>query len=512
MGRSLHIENARIWTADARKPCAGQVTIRDGLVAALDEPATGEASIDAGGRVVIPGMFDAHTHLLMGGLSLGELDLAGVATREAFEAAIARGHEALEPGEWLIASGWSNERWPGKAPPDKSWLAAAGRRPVVCRRMDIHAALVNDAVLDMIDTSADPEGGRIVRDRAGEPTGLMVEAAFWEMVNPQIPKVTPERKRAALREAMAHCNRFGVTTVMSMEDAKDVEQVIAPMRDELTLRVCVTLLDRGWPMEFSFGHRFRSDESLSVIGCKAFVDGTLGSRTARMLEEYADDPGNRGLFVELAKDGHLRDWARAVVDAGFSPSVHAIGDEAVRLVLDAYEGLDRSRPLRIEHAQHVSPDDIDRFRGLVASMQPMHKADDARYVTDRIGDARLEGFFPFRGLLDAGAILVFGSDWPVAPVDPMLGIRAAASGLTLDGEVFAPQHNITVVEALRAYTVDAARGLGLRDRGQLRPGACGDLVMLDTDLPPEEWNPREPGGAVLLTVVDGEIRYDGRSS
>lgn len=518
MTRWLHIANARIWTADRSRPEATSVSISDGVITALDAPAEackgvpgGVEIIDAGGRIVIPGMIDAHAHLLMGGLSLAELDLSGIRSRAAFEDAIARRHTELEPGRWLIAGGWSEENWPGREQPDKTWLAAAGNRPVVCRRMDIHAALVNDAVLAMIDTTRDLAGGRIIRDQRGRPTGLMVESAAWELVNPRMPRPTVDVKREALRAAMAHYNRLGVTTVMSMEDLRDVETVLAPMRGSLPLRICITLLDRGWPMDFDDGRDFPNDARLSVIGYKAFTDGTLGSRTAKMFEDYADDPGNRGLLVELAKEGHLKEWARGVVEAGLSPSVHAIGDEAAHLVLDAFEGLSTARPLRIEHAQQLRPADIGRFRGLVASMQPLHKADDARYALRRLGAARMNGFFAFRELLDAGAILAFGSDWPVVEVDPMLGIRTAASGLTRDGVEFAPEHSITVEEALRAYTADAARALGRDDLGVLRAGAAGDFVMLDTDDMPSDWDPRNPGGRVVMTVVGGEVVYDGRS-
>ncbi|MCZ6837519.1 MAG: amidohydrolase [Planctomycetota bacterium] len=515
MNGSLHLDNALIWTGDPEVPRARCLTIRGGDILTHDR-LDGEARvIDAGGRVVLPGFIDAHTHLLMGGLSLGELDLSGVTSREEFENAIQRRHAELPEDAWLIAGGWSEENWSGREPPDKSWLAGAGDRPVVCRRMDIHASLVNDVVLRRLDTSHDPEGGRIIRDGQGNPTGLMVEAAAWELVNPIIPKLTIERKQEALRAAMRHYHEFGVTTVMSMEDAHDLDDVFLPIRDELTLRVCVTLMDRQWPLDLTYARAFDHTDRLSIIGFKAFTDGTLGSRTAKLFEDYADDPGNRGLLVELTKDGHLDAWARLVVEAGFSPSVHAIGDEAARLVLNAFEGLDRTKPLRVEHAQQLARDDITRFQGLVASMQPLHKADDARYVTRRLGQHRLDGFFAFKGLLDAGAILVFGSDWPVVGVDPLLGIRTAASGITLDGEVFTPQHNITIEESLKAYTSDAARALGLDRTGMLKEGWTGDLIMLDTDVWPADWDPRKLGqpdaaGKVILTVSSGEVVYDAR--
>lgn len=515
MGSDLHIHNTRIWTADRERPEAESITIRDGLIVSLNTPSpdTSPKTIDAGGCVIIPGLIDAHTHLLMGGLSMSELDLSGVQSREAFEAAIAERHAELAPGKWLIASGWSNENWPGREFPDKSWLQAAGDRPVVCRRVDIHAALVNDVVLEMIDCSEDPKGGLIQRDAHGAPTGLMIEAAARDLVNPLLPGVSVADKQSAIRKAMAHHHALGITTVMSMEDAHDVEEVYLPMRDQLTLRLRVTLMERAWPMTFTYGSEFPNDPMLAVIGYKAFADGTLGSRTARMLVDYDDDPGNRGMLVELTRDGHLQEWARAVAKAGLSPSIHAIGDEAVRVVLDAIAGIDAKHRPRIEHAQQIDPEDIPRFQGVIASMQPLHKADDARYVTRRLGKNRQKGFFAFRELLEAGAILAFGSDWPVVSCDPLLGIRCAVTGLSLDEEVFTPEHNITIEEALRAYTADAAYAIGGDDIGVLKPGMRGDLVMLDTDLMPLEWNPGILGGAggrVLMTAVSGEVRYDAR--
>jgi hypothetical protein len=310
-------------------------------------------------------------------------------------------------------------------------------------------------------------------------------------------------------EAVKACHALGLTAVGSMEYAADVREVLEPLRERLTLRTRVTLLDRAWPMSFEEGARFPNDAHLAVIGYKAFLDGTLGSRSARMLEDYADEPGNRGMLLELAAQGVLPDWARAVAAAGLSPSMHAIGDEAVRLALKVAEQVECEFPgphVRIEHAQQIDAADIPRFRGRIASMQPLHKADDCRYVRRRLGDARLGGTFAFRRLLDAGAILAFGSDWPVVSPDPLRGVRAAVTGLTLDGEPFAPDQNLLVEEALAAYTRGAAAALGLADAGRLRPGCAGDLVMFDRDPFDADWAADPP--RIALTVAGGEVVYD----
>lgn len=507
MAPTLSIGNARIWTGDPARPRAHSITIRNGRVADLDLAAGGEVAIDAGGRTITPGLIDAHLHLLTGGESLDELDLSSVTSREQFEAAIARRHALLPAGQWLIARGWSNENWPSRRLPAKSWLAPAGHRPVVCYRMDMHVAVVNDAVLERCPLAADPPGGRIDRDpETGDPTGVMVEAALWKGVNPLVPKADAATRRTRLLDAQRHAHGLGLTAVGTMEYARDVDLVYAPLRDRLSLRCRVTLLDRAWPLDFTFGERFAGDDRLAVIGYKAFIDGTLGSRTARMLDDYADDPGNRGLFLELAADGHLKSWVHAVAQRGFSPSLHAIGDEAARAALDAIDGIDASCRPRIEHAQQVDPHDLPRFAGVIVSMQPLHKADDGRYLRERLGERRLAGSFAFRTLRRCGGRLAFGSDWPVVSCDPLAGIRAAVTGLTLDGEVFGARENLTVEEALEAYTAGAAYALGLDEAGCLRPGALGDLVVFDRDPFSADWAAERP--RIVMTVVGGVVVYD----
>jgi predicted amidohydrolase YtcJ len=513
---SLHIHNARIWTAVRARPWAESITIDGGRITAMDQHSPARIVIDAQRRTIAPGLIDAHMHLLRGGKSLGDLDLSSAKSRGEFESLIEQRHRELAAEQWLIATGWSQENWPGAAMPDSSWLRAAGDRPTVCYRMDMHAAVVNDAVMRVCDLTKCPEGGRIERDSAtGRPTGLMIEAAQWKLVNPLIPMDSVLQRQAQLRTAQNHVHRLGITAVGTMEYARDVSEVFQPLRDTLSLRCRVTLLDRAWPMDFSFGRDFKNDNRLAVIGYKTFIDGTLGSRTARMLADYADEPGNRGMLVELAADGHLHDWGIAVVREGFSPSMHAIGDEAVRIGLDVIDNVERSTRksalrtcCRIEHAQQIDAADVARFHGRIASMQPLHKADDCRYVRKRLGEARLAGAFAFRHLLDAGALLAFGSDWPVASCDPLLGIRTAVTGLTRDGGVFGADQNLTVDEALRAYTTGAAHALGLEHAGALRVGAPGDLVMFDRDPFRADWAHSPP--RVIMTIVDGQVVYDGR--
>ncbi len=399
-------------------------------------------------------LVDCHAHLLLGGRTLAQLDLSTADGRPAFEAAIAAEHARLPRGRWLEAHGWDEGRWGGSAP-TREWLRAAGDRPVVAWRMDQHACLVNDAVLSLLGDAAAPAGGEIVLDERGERTGLLREQAAWRLVQPLVPAPDAETKRAALRAACRRAAALGLEAVCSMEYLADALEVYEPLRRELPIRVALTLLDRGDDFDPALARRIRADDRLWVNGFKSFADGTLGSRTARMLEPYEDDPGNRGMLLERAADGTLREWARAVIDAGLSPSIHAIGDEALRVALDAVEPVDPQRVTRFEHAQTIHRDDRPRFRDRRVSMQPLHRAFDRAPALTRLGRHRMDRFFPFRDLLNHGAILGFGSDWPIVDLDPAKGIAEAT----------APQGDpagdrLTHAEALAAYTTNARAFLG----------------------------------------------------
>jgi predicted amidohydrolase YtcJ len=505
------IINAKRWDP-ARGICKeAPLHMRDGLFTdAVDAPtAVGEEVIDAAGAVVLPGFIDAHVHLLLGGASLRQCDLSHVTTREEFIHRIDAAHHALPTGQWLIATGWSEDRLADRSVPDRTWLRGAGERPVVCYRTDLHAVLVNDPVLAQLDLSHVPEGGRIVRDaQTSEPTGVLYEAAAWELVNPLIPDPAAPQKREDLLAAQAHCHALGITAVGSMEYARDVRDVFQPMRDALALRCALTLLDRDWPLDLALAETIEPDDVLRIIGFKAFIDGTLGSRTARMYDAYADDPGNRGLFVELALRGQLAEWAQQVAGVGLSPSMHAIGDEAVGLALDVIESLPAAIRPRLEHAQQVRPDDFNRFHDVIASMQPIHRTDDARIAQQRLGSDRLAGFFPFRSLGDAGARLAFGSDWPVMTCDPIAGIRAAVTGVIADGTIFQPRQCVDVATAIRASTAGAAYALRMPHIGRLESGAAADLVMLDRDPITADWLNEPP--RVIMTIANGKVVFDGR--
>ena len=524
----VRLTATRIWTADPAHPWARAVELHDGRIASVDAPAhAGSAipTIDLGDATVLPGLIDAHMHLSLGAATLAQVDLTNVRSRAEFESAIAAGAAELaaagaraEPGtpaRWLRAFGWHEANWGGERP-TREWLRAAGRTPCVAYRMDQHACVVNDAVLALFEGAPCPVGGEIVRDAHGAPTGLLLEQAAWQLVNPRIPEPPAADRTAAARRAFAHCHAFGLTAVGSMEYVRDLRDVYAPLRATdraaCTLRILATILDRPWPVDLTWGRTFPGDELLAIVGWKNFIDGTLGSRTARMHAPYADDhadPQNRGMFVEHAAHSRERvaEWARAVLEAGFSPSVHVIGDEAMTFALDAIAPHDHGRIARYEHCQTMTDDDVARMHGRIASMQPLHKADDARIAHDRLGAARMHEFFRFRNLATAGARLAFGSDWPIVSCDPMLGVRAAVTGLSLDGTPCRTDQNVTVEEALAAYTRGAADCLRAPALGRIAPGAHADLCVLDRDPFACDWANELP--RVAATVAGGRVVHRG---
>jgi len=471
----------------------GVLTDRDPGSTAIDLPP---------GAFAVPGLIDGHLHLILGGLGLEMLDLASCTSRAEVERSVRARHATLEAGRWLIAQGWNEDRWGGEQP-TAAWFDGLDGRHVVAWRMDHHACVVSTSVLSRLDLSSTPEGGEIVRDAAGCPTGLLREAAAWHIAKPGIPAPSVRERRTALDAAVHHLHARGVTGVGSMEYGADLEHVLAPCRHDLPLRMAVTLLDRDWPLDVTQGVTFDRTDRLWVIGYKSFIDGTLGSRTARMHDPYTDEPSTSGLWTELAADGLLRDWTEHVLANGLSPSMHAIGDAALTAALDALERDDR-RVGRIEHAQTARAEDIARCAGRIISMQPLHKADDAPSAPSRLGAARMERFFRFRDFASAGARLVFGSDWPIVSCCPIAGMRAAITGIDRTGAVVAAEQSLTPLEALHAYTLDAATSLGFpAGCGLLRAGAPADLTILDRDPRTADWVNAPP--RVLMTIVAGNI-------
>lgn len=511
----LIVHNAAIWTGNPDQPEASVLAVRGDKFVYVgnempDPSRIGRRTqvLDAQQARIVPGLIDAHLHLIAGGLQLTRLNLRDVPDRAVFIERVAARAKATSTGRWILGGRWSTESWPDPTQPDKSWIdPVTGDRPTLLHRMDGHGALANSAALKLAGITAqgppDPPGGLIERDpKSGEPTGILKESAI-DLVSRHVPAPSAGELDTALSAAMHHANSHGITAVHTMSPWNEYAVLDrARKANRMTLRVRQYVSESDWRPLIGKVRRTRSDDWLRICGFKQFMDGSLGSRTAFMVEPYIDQPDNRGVLREVmyasGKDqpdaGHLTEMCRTAVEADLSPAIHAIGDQANRIVLDTYEQVRRSSesqpdahrvPLRIEHAQHLLPDDIERFAALdvVASMQPLHKADDGRYALGAIGIERCRTSYAFRSLIEAGAVVAFGSDWPVVSLNPMEGIHAAVTGRTLNDQTFVPEQNITCEQALRAYTTGAAQAAGDREKlGVIRPGALADFVILDADV------------------------------
>lgn len=533
----LVILNCRIWSAggtpdDAERP-AGTVGIAvvGGVIDALapDEvvrrrvgPAT--MAIDAGGRRVVPGLTDSHVHLIGGGLQLVRLNLREARDREEFVRATETYAGTRRDGEWILGGRWSTESWAKPETPERAWIdVVTGDHPALLQRMDGHSALANSTALRLagIDANgpADPDGGEIVRDpKTREPTGILRDAAI-DLVERLIPAPSTDERYEALRRAMKLANSLGLTAVHDMSELPDLEVYRRASADRaLTLRITSYLSVAKWDDYFDLVAKFPvSDDFLRIAGFKGYMDGSMGSRTAFMHDPYEDTHGHphpRGLLAGMANPVELlKHEVDAASQRGFQIALHAIGDEANHIALDLLEsngGLGgRQIRHRVEHAQHLLSQDIGRFgrSGVIASMQPLHKADDGRYVESVIGRTRLEGAYAFRQLVDTGALVCFGSDWPVVSMSPFEGIHAAVTARTLDGKVWLSEHSLTVAESLRAYSQAPAIAVGRADRGgTIELGRLADLVILDDDpltISPE----RLKEVRVWRTIVNGRVVF-----
>ncbi len=531
----LVIVNAKVWTGakpSSPEPTALAVT-GDSIVAvgtdAQVRSRVGDKTkvIDAGGRRLIPGITDSHTHLVSGGFQLARLALRDVRSREEFIQAVQAEVKKKSKGEWVIGGRWSVESWDKPEPPNKAWLdPISPDNPIFLSRMDGHQALVNSAALKLagIDAQGPPDsvGGEIERDpKTREPTGILKESNM-DLLDRFIPEPTRANRREALVRAMKHANSLGITSVHDMSQPADLDVFRqACEQGMLTVRITTYLNVEEWSAHY--GDALQAKEQWTapmfrLAGFKGFMDGSLGSRTAYMREPYADTTPTtlhpRGQLTAFASSQTFQPQVTQVDAKELQMAVHAIGDEGIHLLLDAYEAAAKEngssdRRHRVEHAQHLLVSDIPRFAklGVVASMQPFHKADDGRYAEKAIGTERLKGSYAFRQLVDAKALVVFGSDWPVVTLNPFAGIDAAVNAKTLSGEVWLPSHSLTVEEALRAYTVSPPEAIHQESRlGTLEVGKLADMVILVDDplaIPRE----RLAEVKVAQTIVGGRVVY-----
>jgi len=528
---TLAVVNARVWTGSAGRPWADAIAVRGDTIVAVGSSAEVQKAagadgrvIDAGGAMVVPGFNDSHVHFLPSGFRLSSVQLRDAKTPAEFVSRIKEYAATLKPGEWIIGGDWDHQLWGGELP-RRDWIdSVTPDNPVWVHRLDGHMGLANSAAMraaGVTRATADVEGGTVVRDASGEPTGIFKDNAE-DLVNDSVPEPSAALTDRALDTAMKYVAARGVTSVQNMGSWSDLAVFERARKDgRLITRFYAVVPLATWErLRDTVAARGRGDDWVRIGGLKGFVDGSLGSHTAAMLEPFSDAPNDTGLLVNTPED--LYAWTSGADKSGLQVMVHAIGDRAIRLQLDIYERVEREdgprdRRFRIEHAQHPAPVDIPRFAKLnvTASMQPYHAIDDGRWATKVIGPERAKTTYAFRSLLDAQARLAFGSDWFVAPPAPLEGIYAAVTRRTIDGknpDGWVPAQKITVEEALRAYTSGSAYASFEDDRkGTLERGKLADFVIIDRDImrvPPEEIR----DARVLMTVVGGKVVYEREGS
>jgi len=529
----LIIINASVHTMDDAHPRAEAVAICGNRIVAVGSTAdirdlAGSQTrlIDAGGKKVFPGFNDSHVHFLMGGYSLANVDLRDARSPEEMARRLADYAKTIPKGRWILGGDWDHEKWPGAPLPAKEMIdAATPDNPVFVSRLDGHMALANSLALKLAKVTKktkEPAGGVIVRDQKGEPTGILKDAAE-DLVDRAIPPKSFEENHIAAKAATEHAAKMGVTSLTDMSAGNDVGLYQYMLeRGELKTRIYAIRSIVSWEVLAKTGVRaaFGSD-MLRIGGLKGFADGSLGSTTAFFFEPYNDSPKTRGLlFEQMLPEGIMFKRVKGADKAGLQVMIHAIGDEANFRILEIYKQTveangPRDRRFRIEHAQHLRPSEIPRFgsQKVIASMQPYHEADDGRWCDKRIGPERSKGTYAFRTLLDSGAVLAFGSDWTVAPLNPLEGIKAAVTRQTLDGkhpDGWHPEQKISIDEAVRAYTVGSAYAeFAEKAKGTISVGKLADVVMLDRDI--YAGDPAEiDKGKAVLTIMDGTVVFEAR--
>lgn len=531
----LVLVHGKIWTENPQQPEAEAVAVLGNRIAAVGTSAeilklSGPATkiIELAGKRVVPGFNDAHVHFVSGGTSLASVQLGDTKSEAEFRQRIADYAKAQPKGIWIVEGEWDHERWsPARLPTHQGIDDVTPDNPVFVSRLDGHEALANALAMKLagVDKNTkDIPGGVIVRDADGSPTGIFKDAAQG-LIERVIPPENQQQLTVAVEAAEKYAAENGVTSVQDMSAAPDTLRVYEALYREGKLQVRISgrqplqLWQRlaGPGIQANFGN-----DTLHIGGLKGFADGSLGSTTAWLFQPYADAPNTSGIpSDELSKPEEMYANIRDADKAGLQVATHAIGDRANDAILNFYERVEKEngpwpngleRRFRIEHAQHLIASDIPRFASLhvIASMQPYQCIDDGRWAEKRIGPERLKTTHAYRSLLDAGAVLAFGSDWPVAPMVPLQGIYAAVTRRTLDDKNptgWGPEQKITVAEAVHAYTIGSAYAEGEeRIKGSIAPGKLADLVVLTEDIfhidPVAIWNTK-----VNTTIFNGKIIY-----
>ncbi len=551
----LVLKNGRFYTVDSRLPNAGAVAIvrgtiigvgtDDGIASRFD----GKVTIDLKGAFVLPGLTDGHAHLTDLGAMLLTLDLTKAKSPAEVAGLVAGAAKNSSPGGWIRGRGWDQNQWPGRNFPTHETLdKAAPDNYVYLFRVDGHAVWVNKKVMDLCGISRatqDPEGGKIIRDKKGNPTGVFLDAAR-ELIASKVPRPTDSEVEHAITVAMDTCASYGLTEV---DDARIFEQTIGIYKhlvDSGKLRIRITSMyfgmDSTLPAILRQGPIMNYGGLFTMRAVKVYMDGALGSRGAALVKAYSDDPGNYGL-TEIG-ESDLENLTIAALSDGFQVCTHAIGDRANHVTLDAYEkalkAINLPDPrLRIEHAQVLLKDDIPRFKelGVIPSMQPAHCTADMYWAEARLGPERIKHAYAWRSLIDDGNIIIGGSDFPDVSPDPRLGIYAAVSRQDMNGlprdftdakeyfelspdalkdssyfdNGFFPSQKMTLDEAIKAFTIWPAYGsFQENEKGSISVGKFADFTIFEKDF--REIAPIEiPDDAVLATIVAGKLIFVNRS-
>ncbi len=527
MQAELILYNARISTVDPAQPWAEAVACRGGRILAVGSnadilPLAGAATrrIDAAGRLVLPGLIDAHVHFLQYAILQHEISLFGLDSLAEVRQRVSQAVAGAEPGQWVLGWGWDENRWESK--PTRAHLDdIAPHTPVVLRRMDMHTYWLNSAALEQAKITADtpdPPESYLERDPDGQLTGLLREWNAIELVRPYIPRPDEATLLGWLVETTAEAHRLGLTGIHDQRIEREGEQSFRlyqtlRRQNRLKLRVHLNIAPDYLPAAATLGlEPGFGDDHLWIGHLKVFADGAMGSRTAYMLEPFTDQPDNYGIAVTPPEA--LEQIAHQAHRAGFSLSVHAIGDRAVRETLDVLAAVPPPRlPHRIEHVQLIHPDDLPRLHrhNIVASVQPVHLCSDWP-TADAAWGQRARHTYAFRSLLEQQTRLALGSDAPVAPLNPLQGIYAALTRQDLHHQPapgWQPQEKIQLAQAIQGYTLGPAYAAGKQAvQGSISPGKWADMIMLSPNLfqlPPAEIAQAQ----VTMTIFNGQVVYAG---
>ncbi len=525
---TLLVRGGEVMTMESGREVVEAVAVRGEVIAAIGSAAElagligpDTRIVELGGHTATPGLVDGHCHLYGLGTALESVALRGSKRPEEAAGRAARAASERAPGEWVTGRGWDQNLWtPAEFPTRELLDRAVADRPVALRRIDGHALWANTNAIQLAGITRDtedPPGGRIVRDARGEPTGVFIDTAM-ELIEKRIPAPDRSVRKRRILRAAAEATANGFTGVHEMGIGPETVAVYRELAasGELPLRVYAYLAGDGYclaalggPPEYDQNSAF-----FTVRGMKFFADGALGSRGAALLEPYADDPKNRGLWI--SEPEKMKKIAILAAESGWQLAIHAIGDAANRAVLDAYAAAIAARPdadlrFRVEHAQVLSPNDLPRFAKLevLASMQPTHATSDMPWAEARLGAERIRGAYAWRTLLDSGAHIVAGSDFPVEEVSPLLGLHAAVTRQDARGRPaggWYPDQRMTLAESLRAFTVEPAfAAFADKQRGKLLPGYAADITVYDRKLSGDSSLLKTH---VAMTIVGGRVVYE----